>query len=1243
MKRRILFFVLSLAAIAAFLGCHAGGNSPLAPNNGETVVSPETRTVGANGRFDDITFPSGAVIKCPNDSTFQEGVKVTAAEQKVPVITDNSGKFSYIYVYNISAVLPSDNTLTADVPVNTIEKPISVTIPNDSTAGTCYIGTRASDKDPWRYSLATDGINSNARFMRLSSNPSKTCTFNLFRLNIEFRLFVFDNESKKDEVQVDTIAIEPAEDVEIKDGKYTGKLTVKLNVEGENLNGLKAEDLIAKITYRSENQQGANIDFTTNKVDSSDKAVTGSYEHSFEVSNIKVENTIGNTAELSFELNLDGVSLDDFPKDFLVEFYSKGSDENTRPFEYTQSFGFETKNQDNPDNPDPDNPDPDNPTVTDYKITYDLDGGQLAEGVTNPSSYNEDSGTIVLKNPTKDGYTFLGWTGSNGDTPQTSVEITNGSTGDRSYKANWQQNAPNTYTLTLVAGTGIASVDDNKAYQADESITLNYTLIDGYQFDKWSDSEGNAVTSPFTMPAKAVTLTANAKAITYNINYNLDNGQLTKDNPSNYTVETESFTLINPTKDYYDFLGWSGTGLTGNNNTTVTVSKGSTGAREYTANYTPTNYTITYNNIDGAIFATANPTIYNVETETFTLTNPTRTGCEFLGWTYEGQTTPQLEVIITKGSTTGVKSFTANWKLNLTLAIAQDDGAIIDGNNNPPLYYTKATFTMTPTFAAGTVMTDTKKSNILSAIIVKDSAGTKFENATATWNNESKIALSFLKDLTASTTFTISFGEIDGVNLTCEPKTFKTFYYKGKGSWEVPYQVENAVQLDLVRNYLSSHFKQMDDIVLTGNWLPIGDYSNQFTGNYDGNNKTISNLAISFESTNNEQYNSGYIGLFGCNSGSISNLSVDSAVINLNVNSLHEIGCFLGQNLGGTLTNCNVKNSIINVSCADDVDVGGICGDSMKNGTYNGTIANCKMEDLTINVSGAGNVSAGGICGYQSGNGNSISWCNIKNTTISGSTTGSQRVPKVGGICGYSNFADIYNCSVVKDSGNHKINGSCSNYSSYTGGICGSMIGNITSCYVKGYDIEGIGNYHNYVGGICGEIQSSKTILKSYVESVNLSSSGHVTMGGICGYSLGNANSCYIKNSSISGSSNNSNSCVGGICGYIYSSKTMSSSYFYNGSIDFTGSGNFGYLAGKNLGTVTDNFTSLSGSLNLVGTGNGVTNSYDGISSLSKFTTDNENKRIWSDDLDYRNDNSFNDANSVWKNYDFTNFPPTLK
>ena len=246
-------------------------------------------------------------------------------------------------------------------------------------------------------------------------------------------------------------------------------------------------------------------------------------------------------AVVSFVLNLDGVSLKAFPTSFLVEFYSDGKAENTLPFIYTQAFNFETKEQQNEPEP-----------LVTYSITYELDGGEPIGN--NPTSYTGES-EITLSNPTKDGYTFLGWTGSNGNTPEETVTIAKGSTGDRNYKANWQQNAPDTYTLTLVAGTGIESVDENKAYEADESITLNYTLKDGYEFDKWSDSEGNAVTSPFTMPAKAVTLTANAKPITYTITLDPNGGSVYSKTVN--VASGRSTVLTTPTRKGWYFAGWA--------------------------------------------------------------------------------------------------------------------------------------------------------------------------------------------------------------------------------------------------------------------------------------------------------------------------------------------------------------------------------------------------------------------------------------------------------------------------------------------------------------------------------------------------------------------------------------------------------------------------------------------------------------------------------------------------------------
>lgn len=78
-------------------------------------------------------------------------------------------------------------------------------------------------------------------------------------------------------------------------------------------------------------------------------------------------------------------------------------------------------------------------TANEYTITYDLDGGNLAEGVTNPLTYTIETDTFTLNNPTKEGYTFQGWTGSNGDVAQAEVSVAKGSYGNKTFTANWQE------------------------------------------------------------------------------------------------------------------------------------------------------------------------------------------------------------------------------------------------------------------------------------------------------------------------------------------------------------------------------------------------------------------------------------------------------------------------------------------------------------------------------------------------------------------------------------------------------------------------------------------------------------------------------------------------------------------------------------------------------------------------------------------------------------------------------------
>ena len=67
-----------------------------------------------------------------------------------------------------------------------------------------------------------------------------------------------------------------------------------------------------------------------------------------------------------------------------------------------------------------------------------IDGGEYS-GISRNAYY--DIYDITLDNPTKEGYTFIGWTGSNGDTPELTVKIPKGTAKDLSYTANWQKSS----------------------------------------------------------------------------------------------------------------------------------------------------------------------------------------------------------------------------------------------------------------------------------------------------------------------------------------------------------------------------------------------------------------------------------------------------------------------------------------------------------------------------------------------------------------------------------------------------------------------------------------------------------------------------------------------------------------------------------------------------------------------------------------------------------------------------------
>ena len=285
-----------------------------------------------------------------------------------------------------------------------------------------------------------------------------------------------------------------------------------------------------------------------------------------------------------------------------------------------------------------------------YTVTLDASGGDPLDPIT----YTVET-PVILPTPTSTGYTFLGWTGEGETTPQPTVVLPTGTTGDKMYFANWEVNI---YAITLDTSGGNAL--DAISYTVTSSpIKLPTPVRTGYTFLGWT---GEGITTPQTeviIPTGSTgnkAYTANWEATVYTIMLkNLPNGNETIP----YTVEQE-VKLPYPEKGGYFFEGWSGTGMTGQEYY-VTIPEGTTGNREYTAHWKPTTYEIAFLMNGGEPLASI---FYTVESPDFDLPIPVRNGYKFVGWTSDGITVPQEIVTIHQGSM-GFRMYTAQWQEQL--------------------------------------------------------------------------------------------------------------------------------------------------------------------------------------------------------------------------------------------------------------------------------------------------------------------------------------------------------------------------------------------------------------------------------------------------------------------------------------------------------------------------------------------------------------------------------------------------
>ena len=632
-----------------------------------------------------------------------------------------------------------------------------------------------------------------------------------------------------------------------------------------------------------------------------------------------------------------------------------------------------------------------------YTISYQLNQGTVSG---NPSEYFKTPPTFTLKNPTRPGYTFLGWSGTGITGMSKTVTIAQGSVGDRTYTANWEAN---TNSIIFHANGGSGSMA-NQGMRTGESgkLSMNQFYATGCNFLGWATTQDGDVVckdgATFTMgTASTYHLYAVWNVEKYSITYQLNNGEVSG-NPANFTVLTPTFTLSNPTRPGYTFLGWSGTGIDGMSKT-VTIEKGSVGNRTYTANWEANRNTIVFHP-NGGTGTMENQTIPTDESQTLTRNGFTKAGYTFVGWAISSDTAVKYQ----DGTsyTMGVEEtyhLYAIWTPNQNTLAFDGNGATFGSMDAlrkysdekfslPGVGYTKTGYSFkgwskTPN---GTVLVqdgadytmDCQDQVILYAvwginqytITIEANGGKGTTKITQDYNTVVKAPTLTrsgyaFEEWYADTDFktVYNFATMPADNITVYAK-WQLSNFGGEQTG-----IRTPAELDAIRNNLAGNYYLENSIDMDGvDWLPIGNSIEPFTGSFDGKGNVIENLKI----TKSNNY---YVGLFGYSNSTIRNVHVKNAYYRtstytggitgygnvadsswsgeINSGNLTDSDrmhtCYTGGITGcGLATNCATHGLIEVILCTYDTtvtpQVGGIIGFAAEGGSISGCYSNVDIR-----------------------------------------------------------------------------------------------------------------------------------------------------------------------------------------------------------------------------------------------------------------------------------------------------------
>ena len=300
-------------------------------------------------------------------------------------------------------------------------------------------------------------------------------------------------------------------------------------------------------------------------------------------------------------------------------------------------------------------------------------------------------------------------------------------------------------------------------------------------------------------------------------------------------------------------------------------------------------------------------------------------------------------------------------------------------------------------------------------------------------------------------------------NLNAETATAKSFG-GGAGTLASPYKISNLSELRLLsenKQFWIKHFILTNDIDAT-------DTNNWNNGDHDDDTDTPPQV-MGFTPIGNANYSEAFTGSFNGNGYSISNLYINRP-------GYDKIGLF------GQMKSAELKSLIlVNVNITGKDDVGGLIG-------YAGNDSATKNCTASGTINGA--EATGGIVGSISSSviKNSSSSANINKTNTSGSFT------YLGGIAGQISSSTLQNCF---SSGTIKLSGSSS--FCYAGGLCGEASASsiVKNCHT-GCDISGSssGSFAYSATLIC-KVNNSQ-LVNCYAAGSNFATINSANKGSLC-------------------------------------------------------------------------------------------------------------------------------------------------